>query len=428
MSESGAPDRVPFKHVAAVSVGNALAFYDFLAYLAFAVQIGHTFFPDPHDSLMMAYVTTVAGFVARPIGAFVMGRVADKIGRRPAMMISLTLIGVAILGVVLTPPFRTIGWAAPIMIGIFRLILGFGVGGEVGPSTAYMLEAAPPEKRGYYTSLQAMTQDIASFLAAGVGFVIALVLNNNAQALDDWGWRLALLLGVSIVPFGLWLRRNLPETLGTVADAPEITAAPRSAMIRIAVLGFIILGTGSMVSYVQTTMTGYAQDSLHFSPTIAFAAVMFNGLFTFLFDPVSGWLSDRCGRRAVLIAGVTMTVIATLPAFWAILYFRSPFALCAATSVLGAITGIAQPPVATAISEALPQGMRSRGLGIVYAVAISVFGGLTPVTVTWLIMTTQNQMAPGYYMVGAAIVGLVAIFMLRETAPVVLARQKAKAA
>ncbi len=409
--------RLPFKHVAAVSLGNALAFYDFLAYLAFAVQIGHTFFPDPRTSLLMTYVTTFAGFVARPAGAYVMGRVADKIGRRPAMMISLTLIGAAILGVVLTPPFRTIGWAAPVMIGLFRVILGFGVGGEVGPSTAYMLEAAAPKDRGYYTSLQAMTQDFAVFASSGVGFIIALVLQNNTQALDDWGWRLALALGLTVVPVGLYLRRSLPETLNATTDDPEIAAAPAGAVARVAVLGFIILGTGSMVSYVQTTMTGYAQESLNFSAAAAFAAVMCNGFFTMAFDPVSGWLSDRWGRRPVIILGVVLTAVATLPAFWAILHFRSVLALCLAASLLGAITGIAQPPVSTAICEALPQGVRSRGLGLVYAVAISIFGGLTPVTVTWLIASTGNRMAPAYYMVAAAAIGLVAILMLRETAP-----------
>src|SRR6202008_2893418 len=162
-----------------------------------------------------------------------MGRIADKIGRRPAMMISLTLIGAAILGVVLTPPFRVIGWAAPVMIGLFRVILGFGVGGEVGPSTAYMLEAASPKDRGYYTSLQAMTQDFAVFASSGVGFIIALVLQNNTQALDDWGWRVALALGLTVVPVGLYLRKSLPETLNATRDDPEIAAAPAGAVVRV---------------------------------------------------------------------------------------------------------------------------------------------------------------------------------------------------
>src|SRR5262249_43767763 len=145
-----------------------------------------------------------------------------------------------------------------------------------------------------------------------------------------------------------------------------------------------------------------------------------------LFDPVSGWLSDRFGRRPVIITGTLLTAIVTVPVYLGILYFRTPLALCVAMAILGALTGIAQPPVTTAISEALPQGVRSRGLGIVYAVAISVFGGLTPAVVTWLIITTGSQMAPAFYLMVAAIVGLIAIIALRETAP--LARQKASAA
>jgi hypothetical protein len=125
-----------------------------------------------------------------------------------------------------------------------------------------------------------------------------------------------------------------------------------------------------------------------------------------------------------MIAGVALTVLATLPAYLMILHFKTPLALCAAASLLGAITGIAQPPVATAISEALPQAVRSRGLGLVYAIAISIFGGITPVTVTWLITTTGNNMAPAFYMIGAASVGLIAILLLRETAPLALVRQK----
>jgi len=201
------------RHVAAVTAGNALEFYDFLTYAFFAAQIGRTFFPshDAAGSLLASLATFGAGFLMRPVGALTIGRMADRIGRKPAMLLSFTLMGVAMVGLALTPSYRAIGIAAPILAIGFRLVQGFALGGEIGPNTAYLIEAAPPHRRGLYVSFQYMSQDGSILVSGLVGYGLASLLSD--AAMDSWGWRVAFLLGAAIVPFGLILRRQLAETL-----------------------------------------------------------------------------------------------------------------------------------------------------------------------------------------------------------------------
>ncbi len=204
---------VPAKHVAAVVVGNALEFYDFLTYAFFAVYIGKAFFPanDPATSLLASLGTFAVGFVTRPIGGIVIGRMGDRYGRKPAMILSFSLMGIAITGLALTPPYAMVGVLAPAFVLLFRMLQGFALGGEVGPTTAFLLEAAPPERRGFYTAFQAWTQELAILVSGLVGLGLSSVLSD--KQLQDFGWRLAFVLGAAIVPVGLIMRRNLPETL-----------------------------------------------------------------------------------------------------------------------------------------------------------------------------------------------------------------------
>src|SRR5580765_2505122 len=204
--------RVPLKHVIAVFIGNGLEFYDFLTFAYFAVYISRTFYPggNPTTALLATLATFGAGFITRPFGAIVIGRLGDRVGRKPAMVISFTLMGVGIVGLALTPSYAMIGPLAPALVLLWRLVQGFALGGEVGPTTAFMAEAAPPHRRGLYLSMQYATQDTAVLAAGIVGTFMAAHL--SAQQLQDWGWRVALLLGASIVPFGILLRRTLPET------------------------------------------------------------------------------------------------------------------------------------------------------------------------------------------------------------------------
>lgn len=419
-----APARMPFRHVAAVVVGNGLEFYDFLTYAFFAVQIGHVFFPthDATSSLLLSLATFGAGFFTRPLGGVVIGMFGDRVGRKPAMLLSFSLMGIAITGLALTPSYRMIGMAAPILAIAFRLLQGFALGGEVGPTTAYMVEAAPPEKRGLYASMQYMTQDFSVLCAGLMGVLLANVL--DAQALEDWGWRIAFLLGAAIVPFGLLMRRTLAETL----HAEESVAGEEPAGLRpylgLAVLGILLLASGTICNYVQDYMTTFANATLHMPARLAFGATVVTGLCGVFWDPIGGFLSDRVGRKPVMIIPWVLLLAAVFPAFYVIAHFRNAAALFGATAVLASLIALGTPSVLIAITELLPRRIRSGALATIYALAISTFGGTTQFIITWLIAKTGNPLAPAWYMMAAVAAGLIGMAVLRETAPVRAAASK----
>jgi MFS family permease len=410
---------MPARDVVAVVAGSALEFYDFIAYAFFALQLSRSFFPasSPATSLLLSLATFGVGFLMRPLGAAVLGRYADRVGRRPAMLVSFSLMGLGMVGLALTPSYRSIGVAAPLLVIAWRLLQGFSVGGEVGPSLAYLVEAAPPERRGLYASFQPMTADAAAFCSALVGVALSSVLTPGQ--LDEFGWRVAFLLGAAIVPVGLTLRRALPETLTDPEPSPEATAGYR----RVALLGFAMLASGTVIGYVMDYLTTYAADTLRMSARLAFVATLVSASSMMCCDPLGGWLSDRLGRRPVMIVSTALLAACTWPAFLAVVRFHSPAALYGACVLLGVLTGLNQGPVVAALAESLPRRVRAGTLSLVYALAIAVFGGSTQFVVKWLLELTGNALAPGWYMLAAALLGLLAMCLLPESAPVRLAKQ-----
>jgi len=409
--------RLPAKQVLAVVSGNALQFYDFVTYAFFAAQIGRTFFPSgtPGTSLLASLATFGAGFLTRPLGALIIGRYADRVGRKPAMLLSFWLMGVAMLALPLVPSYASIGIAAPILVIALRLLQGFALGGEVGPSTAFLMEAAPPLRRGFYISLQATGADAAVLVAGLVGVGLAGML--DAAALDAWGWRVALLLGAVIIPFGLVLRRSLAETLHHAAPDP-VPAAGVGAYTRIAVVGLALMATATTANYLLNYMTTYANSTLGMASQVAFGATAVVGAAGLLFDPLGGLLSDRFGRkRVILIAWLTLAVC-IFPCFRLLEQLRSGPALYLAAAVLASSSTLAGTTALVAITESLPRRVRARGFGLIYASSIAVFGGSTQVLALWFTQRTGNPLAPAWYMIGAVVVGLTALVFLRETAPV----------
>ena len=264
------------KQIAGVVAGNALEFYDFLTFSFFATDIGRAFFPssDPNASLLAALATFGAGFLTRPLGANVLGRLGDRVGRKPAMLLCFGLMGVAIAGLAITPSYASIGIAAPILVIGLRLLQGFALGGEVGPSTAFLAEAAASGRRGMLISLQYTGQGMATLAAGLIGVGLSAVL--SPAALHSLGWRIALGVGVLIVPFGLALRNGLTETLHT--GPPEPAQTRTTPTVRILILALLLLASGTTITYVLNYLTTYATHSLQMAASLAFGATVVRGV------------------------------------------------------------------------------------------------------------------------------------------------------
>ena len=398
-----------------VTLGNALEFYDFLVFSFFAVQIGQCFFPatSPQSSLLAALATFGAGFLTRPLGAVVLGGLGDRVGRRPMMILSFALIGLSSLGVALTPSFATLGMAAPVLVIACRLVQGFALGGEVGTSTAFLCEAAPEARRGLYISLQNVGQMAAVIVSGLIG--VGLSASMNDVALASWGWRIAMGLGVLIVPLGLFLRGSLPETLH-----PEVSAAPAPPLrsyARETVLALLILLSSTITTYVLNYMTTFAKTVLKLPSGVSFGATVVVGASGMAGALIGGLLADRHGRRPAGMWPMLAGSIAIVPGFWWVIHAPGAVSLYVVTFVLRFTFGLGISAAFVMVTEGFPARVRSGALAITYALAISVFGGSAQFVVAWLTGVTGNPLAPAWYMLAAALLGLGAVGASRETAP-----------
>jgi MHS family citrate/tricarballylate:H+ symporter-like MFS transporter len=407
----------------AATIGNMLEFYDFITYSFFAIQIGHTFFPvqGEYGSLMLSLATFGAGFVTRPIGGIVLGVYSDRVGRRPAMLLSFALMGSAILAIAITPSYNAIGLAAPIIVIVARMVQGFALGGEVGPTTAYLMEVAPPERRALVVSWQPTSQQIAATTGALVGFVLSKTM--TPEALQSYGWRLAFLIGAICLPFGLWMRRTLPETIPKdESGARRIEGSGHLALarrhVRLIVLALMILASGTISTYVTQYMTTYAQNTLHVAPSLAFATSLVSNGLGIAGALLGGWLADLLGRKPVMIYPQLVALALTYPIFLWIAGAPGAWSLLFGFGALSLIGSLPFTAFYATFTEALPQQIRGGVFATVYAVAIASFGGTAQLVVTWLLHISGDPLAPAWYLLLAAIVGLVAMSLMPETAPV----------
>lgn len=422
LSGAGADEGLTFGAVLGATIGNMLEFYDFVTYSFFATQIGHAFFPARSEfaSLLLSLATFGAGFITRPIGAMIIGSYSDRAGRRPAMTLSFAMMGIAILVLAVTPSYDSIGVAAPVVIILARLTQGFSLGGEVGPTTAYLMEAASPRHRGLAVSFQPASQQIAATAGALVGEILSLTM--SSEMLDAYGWRIAFLLGAATLPFGLWLRRTLPETLHR-AEMPAIplpSAAPAKAArasTRLMTLGLVILASGTIITYVTQYMTTYAQHTLHVDAPLAFATTVVSNAVGIAAAFLGGWLADRAGRWPIMVWPQLAALLLTYPVFLWIVDSRNSAALLGGFGLLALIGSIPYSAFYVGMVEGLPKNIRGGSFATLYAVAIAIFGGTAQLVVAWLTEVTGNALAPSWYLLLATAAGLGAMALMPETAP-----------
>lgn len=408
------PPRATRAQLLGVTLGNALEFYDFLVFSFFAVQIGQCFFPavSPQTSLLAALATFGVGFLARPLGALVIGGLGDRIGRRPMLLLSFALIGLANLGVAVTPSFAALGYGAPLIVLACRLVQGFALGGEVGASTAFLAEVSEPARRGRMIALQFVGQGAALVAGGVIGVALATWLDDTALAV--WGWRVAMGIGVLIVPIGLVLRGTLPETLRAQVPAPD---GPPPRYGKLVLFALTTMLSGTVATYVLNYMTTYAKTVLKLPSSVSFGATIAVGAGFTIGAVLAGIGADRFGRRPMMLWPGAIGTALTLPGFWLLSTFPSATTLYAVSFVLRLVTVLAMTAALVSLTEAFPARIRSGAIAILYAVATSVFGGTTQFIVAWLTGVTGDPLSPAYYMSGALLLGVVAALVSKETAP-----------
>ena len=402
--------------IAAGAVGNILEWYDFAIYGYFAAAIGRAFFPheDKVAQVLAAFGIFAIGFLMRPIGGAVIGHIGDRFGRRTALTFSVIAMSVPTFLVGALPGYQTLGVMAPVLLTVLRMIQGLSVGGEYTTSIVFMVERSPPGRRGLLGAIACCGATLGILLGSGTGAVLAALM--SPQALEAWGWRIPFLVGLLVGLAGFLLRRGL-------SDMPEKTASHRlplrdmlrehgPVVARLAGLtvfnavGFYLLFV-FVVSWLQFA-DGVAPDHALSINTVSLFALVLTTL-------VMGWLSDRIGRRWLILAGMAIGFVAALPLFWLMLHDDLAFILAGQLGfvlVIGATVGV----LPAVMVEATPHAVRCTAVALGYNVVFGVIGGLTPLVATWLVHRTGDDLSPAFMIMAAAAVSfLTALFFFKET-------------
>ncbi len=404
----------------AASSGNFLEWYDFAIYGFFATAIGQQFFPSDNSltSLLSAFGVFAIGYGARPLGGFILGRMADRYGRRPVMIFSVTVMGSATFTIGLLPSYHTIGVAAPILLIALRLLQGFSVAGEYTTSTVFLLEHAPKHRRGFISSWSMFGEFSGVVSGSAIGAIAATLLTDNQM--QDWGWRIPFLLSIVVSFIGFRLRRGLEET--PVMAAQQDTAGETMQTLVLSlwkpVVCYVSLtlvgGVGFYVAFIYSASD--LELHMHLSTARALDINTLGQLVIMLLFPVAGLMADRYGRKPLAIATAAGLIVFCWPLWW--LMHQDNFAMILLGQCLfGAILAFGYPVYGLMMAESLPPRLRCSVLSIGNGIAYGLFGGMTPLTATYLVKRTGNDFAPVYLILIFAAISLVAILSLRETLP-----------
>jgi MFS family permease len=410
--------RAKIKTVFRVASGNFLEMYDFMIFGYFSAAIGRAYFPASSEfaSLMFSMTTFAVGFMMRPLGALFLGAYLDHIGRRKGLLVTLAMMSVGTLTIALVPGYETIGLFAPIIVVLGRLFQGFSAGVELGGVSVYLSEVATPGHKGFYVSWQSGSQQVAVVFAGVLGYALANLM--PPEQLQAWGWRIPLIVGCLIIPFIYLIRRTLQETDEFAARPHHPTAAQIYAGVlsnwRIVVTGVAMVVMTSVSFYTITAYTPtFGRDILKLTQSDSLLVTLLVGLSNLFWLPIMGSLSDRVGRRPLLIAFATMAILTAYPAMTWLVSDPTFAKLLIVELWLSFIYASYNGAMVVHLTEIVPAEVRTAGFSVAYSLATTV-GGSTPAIVTYLIHETGNRAMPGAWLSLAAGVALVAIWMSRR--------------
>ncbi|MFQ6142359.1 glycine betaine/L-proline transporter ProP [Streptomyces seoulensis] len=420
--------------VKAASLGNAMEWFDFGIYSYLAVTIGHVFFPSGNDTvqLLSSFATFAVSFLVRPLGGMVFGPMGDKIGRKKVLALTMIMMAVGTFAIGLIPPYAMIGFWAPVLLILFRLVQGFSTGGEYGGASTFIAEYAPDRRRGFFGSFLELGT-LAGYVGAA-GLVTVLTSLLGSDGMESWGWRVPFLVAGPIGLIGLYLRLKLDETpafrkledaslhrASEAATAVETTAKGDLAkifrdywptlLLCVCLVGGYNIADYMLLSYMPT----YLSDEMGYSETHGLLILIATMVVLMLLVNQVGRLSDRIGRKPVLMAGMLGFFVLSVPAFL-LVQQGGLVAVSAGMLILGLSLVCLLGTMSAALPALFPTQVRYGSLSIGYNLSTSVFGGTTPLVITALISATGSELMPAYYAMAAALVGVVSVACMKETA------------
>ena len=405
------------KAIFRVVSGNFLEMFDFMVFGFYATAIAKTFFPSDSAfaSLMLALATFGAGFLMRPLGAIFLGAYIDRHGRRKGLIITLALMAMGTVLIACVPGYSTLGVAAPLLVLLGRLLQGFSAGVELGGVSVYLAEIATPGRKGFFVSWQSASQQAAVVFAGLLGVGLNHWL--SPAEMGEWGWRIPFLIGCMIVPVIFVIRKSMQET-------PEFEARKHHPTLREIVrsvgqnFGLVL---GGMALVIMTTVSFYlitaytptfGKAELNLTDLQALLVTVCIGLSNFFWLPVMGSLSDKIGRKPLLLGSTILAILTAYPALSWLVANPSFSHLLMVELWLSFLYGSYNGAMVVALTEIMPIEVRTTGFSLAYSLATATFGGFTPAACTYLIHVLDNKAAPGLWLTGAAVLGLIATVVL----------------
>ena len=411
--------------------GNFLEQFDFFLFGFYAPLIAKAFFPSENETaaLLNTFGVFWLGALMRPVGAIVLGAYIDKIGRRKGLIVTLAIMAIGTVTIAVCPTYATIGVAAPVIVLVGRLLQGFSAGVELGGVSVYLSEIATPGNKGFYTSFQSSSQQVAIFVAAIIGYTLNAMM--PADMIAAWGWRIPFFIGCLIIPFIFLLRRTLEETpeFLSMKKHPTTREVFSSAAInwKIIVLGMMLAAMTTVTFYFVTVYTPAFGKELNLTAQDSLLVTLMVAVTNFIWNPVGGALSDRIGRKPVLLAIAGLSFVTAYPALLWLTAAPTFGKLLAVEMMLSCYFGLYSGTMLGALVEIVPAHVRTSCFSLAFALAAALFGTFTPFAATKLIALTGDKASPGFWLMCAAASGFIAAIVIYRSGAIE-AREQAVAA